>query len=89
MNNKELICYVEAGAVFCSNGDAAHTIDFPEDRDEIANAIKELGFYELNPNSEDFDGYADAAAKLDIFNVTSARIFTSGGYLFSPDALRD
>lgn len=89
ITSSSLVDMVKAGAVYCSNGDAAHTIDFPEDGDEIAHAIKEHGFRELNPDSEDFDEYADALVQLDMHDVRYARIFKAGIFTFSPDGLRD
>ena len=35
MTTDELICAVEAGAVYCTNGDAAHTSDYMDDRDAL------------------------------------------------------
>ena len=84
-----LIYAVAAGAVYCTNGDAAHTSDFIDDRDDLVKTIRDQGFREIDPDGTDFDEYADALARLDIFGSTAARVFRSGAYTFSPDSLRD
>lgn len=89
MTTDELIYAVEAGAVYCTNGDAAHTSDYIDDRDDLVQTIREQGFEEIDPDGTDFDEYADALARLDIFDSRTARVFKSGAYTFSPDALRD
>lgn len=80
---------VISGAVYCTNGDAAHTSDYIDDCDEITKTIREQGFRELDPNGADFDEYADALARLDMFDSSAAHIFVTGAYTFAPDALRD
>lgn len=84
-----LVDMVISGAVYCTNGDAAHTSDYIDDRDELIKTIQEKGFRELDPNGADFDEYADALARLDMFDSCVAHIFQAGAYTFAPDALRD
>lgn len=89
ITNDTLADMVISGAVYCTNGDAAHTSDFIDDRDELIKTIQEQGFRELDPNEADFDEYADALARLDMFDSGAAHIFVAGAYTFTPDALRD
>lgn len=84
-----LIYAVEAGAVYCTNGDAAHTSDYIDDCSDLIKTILEQGFHEIDPDGTDFDEYADALARLDIFDSHTARVFKSGAYTFNPDLLRD
>ena len=65
-----LIDMVQRGAVYCSNADAAHTFDYPDDSDDIVRAINACGFQELNPDSGEFDDYACAIARLDLFGAS-------------------
>lgn len=76
---------VQAGAVYCSNGDAAHTFDNPDDCDAICDAMSTYGVREIEPGSGE---YNTAAARLDLANDATARIFTVRDFIFSPDALR-
>ena len=83
-----LINAVLSGAIYCSNADAAHTDDYPDDRDSIIKAIQEQGFCELDPDGEDFDEFADALARLDLCGAAHARIFRADCYTFAPDVFR-
>ena len=76
---------VLSGAVYCSNGDAAHTSDYPADGEAICDAISSDGVIELGANSED---YETASAQLGLTGDPTARIFAAGAFIFSPDALR-
>lgn len=84
MTIEELKNMVEAGAVFTSNADAAHTYDYPEVCESIIAAIERDGYRELS--GEDYD---DAAAQLEIEEGRAARIFAAGEYLLAPDSLRE
>lgn len=76
---------VQSGAVYCSNGDAAHTSDYHADGEAICDAISSDGVIELDADSED---YETASAQLGLSCDYTARIFAAGAFIFSPDALR-
>ena len=84
MTSDSLIDAVQRGAVYCSNADAAHTDDYPADRDDIIKTIQEQGFRELDPATDD---YADGLARLDLYPDDYARIFHAGCYTLAPDSL--
>lgn len=76
---------VQSGAVYCSNGDAAHTSDYPADGEAICDAISSGGVIELDADSED---YETASAQLGLADDPTASIFAAGAFVFCPDALR-
>lgn len=86
ITSAELVEDVQSGAVYCSNGDTAHTDSYPDDQSDIIRAIHDCGFHELTPGTEDYDIALD---RLELSDSDNARIFTAGCYTFAPDLLRD
>lgn len=83
MNKKELQELVFRGAVFTTNAGAAHhTMDYPEIAKGLITSIGANGYERLQYGSGD---YADAVVRLDLYPNTTAPIYKSGVYTFSPD----
>lgn len=96
----DLINDIWNGCTFMTNGEAAHSDDYPETLDEIVSSVAENGVTSIKPDTEDF---MVAAAQLDFVEIETnldaptgyvvtkcvlpEAIFKTGIYTFVPDSM--
>ncbi len=96
----EFINDLWSGCTFMTNGEAAHTIDYPDILDDIVASIADNGMTNIEPDTEDFLvaaaqlGFVDIEPDLDSptgyvvrKGVLPEAIFKTGIYTFVPDTL--
>lgn len=82
MDKKGLRELVLRGTVYTTSAGAAHTIGYQEGTKRLIASIEANGCERLQYGSDD---YADAVVRLDLYPDTTAPIYKSGMYTFSPD----